>query len=254
MKLFKNRVFIGIMCLALAAIISFVAVPIINSFASSTTIVVRAVQDVTMGTRITEDHIEEIEMGKKNLPAGTVFKKADVIGKYFITDINKGDIILISKIATSLILPEAKIRSMAFDESAVEIKLAGATNQRLLPNDIVTIYEKTDSGVRLIPELKYVSVVVTKTKDGTEIIKANQTASNGKPLSAETVMFIVNEKQAQKLLSLQGRMSFVLKYRGNSSAIIRRYLDEQAAYFNPSSTTENATSSEQNEEDQSDLY
>lgn len=236
MKLLKNRVFIGIACIILASIIAFVAVPVVNNLANATTIVVRAKQDITMGTRITDALVEEVEMGKKNLPEGTVYKKDDIVGKYFITDLNKGDIVLAAKVTTTLVLPEAKIRSMAYGENALSIKLSGASNQRLLPNDIVSIYAKTENGAVLVPELKYLSVVTTTTANDVEILKKNQTAADGSPLTAASITFIVNDIQAQKLLSLEGKMNIILKYRGNSSAMVSRFLDEQAAYFGGSTS------------------
>lgn len=231
MSILKNRVFIGIVSMIFAAVVAFIAVPVVNNITNSTTVVVRAAKDITMGTRITADLIEEVEMGKKNLPSNTVLKKEDVIGKYFTTDLKKGDLVLTSKIATTLILPEAKIRSMGSDEIAVSVEIKGATNMRLLPNDIVMIYEQTQNGAVLVPELKYVSVVTTTTSDGINILQENQTGPDGKQLSPHTITFIVNEQQNQKLLSLEGKMRIVLKYRGNNYSRMKALLDEQAAYF-----------------------
>ena len=64
----KNRTIIGIICIIVAVIISFVIAPLINNVTSGAVSTVRLNQDVKQGSVITETMLEGIEINKDALP------------------------------------------------------------------------------------------------------------------------------------------------------------------------------------------
>ena len=54
----KNRTIIGIICLILAILVTFVVAPLINRLAEDTEEVVIILQDMKQGAQITEDMVE----------------------------------------------------------------------------------------------------------------------------------------------------------------------------------------------------
>lgn len=238
MKFFKNRIFLGGVCLIVAILISFVAVPTINRLTSNTIEVLRVKEDVGMGTQITEDMVEKVEIGKLNLPdvPATDFKQ--VKNLYVTVDMKAKDIIYGNKVTSKLVIPENKIRKMSLGESAYTIKIGEAYRSRLLPNDIITFYTFNEEGnTQAVPELKYVSVVTTTTSDKVDILYASQVAKDGKALVPDTLTLILNNKQVEKLLTLEhsGNFKIVLTYRGEDDSVIEDYLNQQKAYMSSGS-------------------
>lgn len=255
-KIFKNRVFVGAVCMLLAGIIAFIGIPAYNNLSLKRVDIVCAKKDISVGTKITSDMVETVEKGKINLPSGTVGSLKYAVGKYATTDIQKGDQLTTRKISKTLSLPNVKLRSLDPDEEALTIAPKGEAatfGYHLLPNDIVSIYQVTSKGTELVNELTYISVVVTTTSTGTQILKENQTDSDGNSLIPSTITFIVNQAQAKKLIALSNNGNFylVLKYRGNDDKIRQKYINAQNEYFNGSNsvgtvdsdTDENSSSS-----------
>ena len=53
MRIFKNRIFIGVLSLVLAVVIGFVVVPVYTNIATTTITVVTAAKDISCGVQIT---------------------------------------------------------------------------------------------------------------------------------------------------------------------------------------------------------
>ena len=246
MNFFKNRIVIGIFCLALALIVGFVAVPVINNLTSQTIEVVRVKQDVGMGVQLTEEMLEVVEVGKINLPENTALKTSDVVGLYATTDMKTSDMITGAKVTDKLTLPENKIRQMKSNERLVTIKISGTVLDRLLPNDVVGIYTYNKNGeCVVVPELENISVVSMSTSEGVHILYSEQKASDGSSLVAERITFILNDVQARRLLTLSksNNFSILLACRSDNEEEIKTRLNKQAQYFEKSSSKTSSTSS-----------
>ena len=242
MQLFKNRIFLGVMSIAMAIIIGFIMVPVISAATSSTTQVVRVNRDIAVGEKLTEENTVMVEVGKLNLPENVAYTQTDVIGLYATTDMQAGDMLTASKVTQRLVLPANKIRAMKSGESYVPIQLNASSNlTRFLPNDIVSVYAKNDDGVyQIVPELRYLSVVTTTTADGVDILTSNQTGPNGERLQASSITFILTQAQTVKLLS-SSDIRIMLTYRGNNDSVIEQYLAMQRAYTPLSGSSNNTT-------------
>jgi pilus assembly protein CpaB len=80
MKLLKNRIFISILCLLMAAVLAFVLLPRLYKAQSSTTEIVRLNQTVERGTVIDETMLTVTEAGAYGLPDKIITEKAEVVG------------------------------------------------------------------------------------------------------------------------------------------------------------------------------
>ena len=82
MKLFKNRMVLGIACIVVSLIICFAITPLINAGLSKKATVVRMRQDVKAGEQLDASMLEEVQVGSFNLPAGIYRSVRDVEGMY----------------------------------------------------------------------------------------------------------------------------------------------------------------------------
>lgn len=80
LKIIKNKLFVGAVCLLLAAALSFGLLPKMYHNQSETAKVVTMKQTVEYGTKITEDMLSVIEVGSYGLPKSVVTDKAEIIG------------------------------------------------------------------------------------------------------------------------------------------------------------------------------
>ena len=233
MRIFKNRIFIGVLSLVLAVVIGFVVVPAYTNIATTTITVVTAAKDISCGVQITEDMLAETEISKIGLPAGVAVKKEDVVGMYATDNIYTGYYITTKTVASELVKPETKIRNMKNDENVVPVPIGGTINAetKLLPNDIVSIYsiDKKTGQATIIPELSYVSVLACTTENGTNILYDGQKAADGSALSPVNINFILNRTQSLKLLSEMSTKTLyvLLTYRGTNQIVIDSYLRMQ---------------------------
>lgn len=78
--IFKNKLFIGAICLLLAAVIAFVLLPRLYKAQSSTAQVVTLKATVEQGTEITENMLSVTEVGAYGLPNGVVTDKTSIVG------------------------------------------------------------------------------------------------------------------------------------------------------------------------------
>ena len=64
----KNRTVIGIVCLVLALVVTFVIAPLVNKLSEGKVSIVRMTKDVTQGHMISDGDIEVVKVGGYNLP------------------------------------------------------------------------------------------------------------------------------------------------------------------------------------------
>ncbi len=236
MKIFKNRILVAGIVMILAAVTSFVGIPVYNNLSLARTVVVRAAEDIRVGTKITDGMLESVSMGRLNLPADYIPDSKLAVGKYAISDMQTHDMVTKRKISASDTQPDVKLRSLRPEEHALTIaphSEASTFAYHLLPDDIVTVYSVEKGQAQVVPELTYVSVLVETASGGVQILKENQTDKDGNVLKPSTITFVVNPVQAKKLIELNsgGNFYFTLKYRGEDQDIRKKYLDAQAAYF-----------------------
>ncbi len=233
MKLLKNRIFLSVLCLVLAAGVSFLLLPRFYADKSATVTVLRAAEDIPAGTELTEKQLASVQVGSYGLPEGVINDKAQLIGKMAQTDIAKGDYLFSQKVGDYL-ADELLDRIVKNNQRLVTISIpsvAAGLSSHLLAGDIVTVavfLESTVNGqdsspqVILYPELKGLevySVENAKTQDTAEMREQQKESQSGSsdPV-AKAVTLIVTEAQAEKLIQAEytGKLHLIFEKRGVS--------------------------------------
>jgi len=188
MKL-NNRFIFGILSIALAAVIAFIAIPTISRQTSGTTEIVRVTQPVRRGEPITSKNIELIEVGKYNLPSNIAKSEEDVIGKYAAADLAAGDYILSSKVSFTPISSDIFLDNIPSGKVAISLtvkSLASGLSDKLQPGDIIRIYHYKDEA-RDFPELQFVKVLSVTDSKGVNVYYSQELADDEEKRQSATI-------------------------------------------------------------------
>lgn len=233
MKLLKNRIFLSVLCLVLAASVSFLLLPRFYESKSETVMVLRAAEDISAGTKIENKHLVNVEVGGYGLPEGILNDKALIVGKVAQTDIPKGDYLFPKKLGDYL--ADVKLDSIAANHQRLVTvsvpSVAAGLSSHLQSGDIVTaavFMEKASEGkdsspqVILYPELKGLEVysVENARTQNTAKVREQQSGSQsptGDPIP-KAVTLVVTEVQAEKLIQAEytGKLHLIFEKRGVS--------------------------------------
>lgn len=235
----KNRTIIGIICIIVAVIISFVIAPLINNVTSGAVSTVRLNQDVKQGSVITETMLEEIEINKDALSKDSISEKSHIVGKFAASNLYSGDYITKSKLTDDGNTADDVFSSLDGSNVAISVtvdSLASGLSGKLQNGDIVSfIITRNDTNQATTPpQLRYMKVVTTTTADGidkNEIIK-NDDGSFELP---STITVLANNEQAKLLAEYEGTTNIhvALVYRGDKDTA-NKFLNIQNDYFKTS--------------------
>lgn len=233
MKLLKNRIFLSILCIVIAACVSFLLLPRFYEQKSATVMILRASEDIHAGTEITDKYLVTVEVGDYGLPQDVINDKALIVGKIAQTHISKGDYFFPQKLG-KFVVNELFDRIVSNNQRLVTISvpsIAAGLSSHLQNGDIVTVavfLERASDGqdsspqVILYPELKGLevySVENARTQDTVEVRKqqSDSQSSTGDPIP-KAVTLIVTESQAKRLIEAEytGKLHLIFEKRGVS--------------------------------------
>ena len=232
----KNRTIIGVICLVLAIIVTFVVAPLINRLADDTEEVVIVLQDIKQGSVITEEMVELAEFSKDNLPENPITDLNAVVGKYAASNLYAGDCITDAKLTADGNTAEDVFATLDGSKVAISFtvnNLSSAVSGKLQNGDIITIFVLEQDADKAIQPgaLTYLQVVTTTTSDGIDqdAIVENEDGSFSLP---STVTVLANAEQAKLLASYEGNASIhvAFVYRGDKETA-GKFLAAQDAYF-----------------------
>lgn len=234
----KNRTAIGIICIMLAVAITFVVSPLVTKVSEGKKEVIRFANNISQGSKITEDDIDTVEITKNGLPENYLADKNEVIGKYANSDLYKGDIATSAKITDNANTSDNILSALSGDKVAMSVTIssfAGGLSGKLQNGDIVSIYVTDKKGETTVPaELKYVRVITTTTKGGVDEndVIENEDGTFDLPT---TITVLVSVKQAAKLANFEQNadMHVVLVYRGDAKNA-QKFIDTQDKFLNSS--------------------
>lgn len=246
MKILKNRLAVGVICIVLAIAIGFLAVPILLSVTNQKIEVIVASQNIAKGTKIDESMLRAFEMFSSDIPGGADLKYSDVVGTYALVDIQESDVIFTGKFSKEFPYADEMLYSIPANMFAVSVSvesLAQSVASKIRANDVVTvlvnIHGKSNPGevnnASTFPELMYMRVLGVTTANGEdisiekeEIIDSNN--SNSSTLSVVTLL--CNLEQAQMLAGFENNdtIHLALVARGNSE-LAEEYLYRQQELF-----------------------
>ena len=232
----KNRTVIGVICMVLAVVVTFVVAPLVNKLSMDTSEVVRLSSDVKQGVQITADHLEVVKVKTDTIPSGVVKDPKDIIGKYASSALYAGDYLTAVKLTGEANTASDMFASLDGTKVAVSVTIdtfAAGLSGKLENGDIISlIVVDKDTGKATIPgALKYMKVITTTTSGGIDqdsIVK-NEDGSYEIP---STVTLLANTEQAKMLAKYEAdtTLTVALVYRGTPENA-KKFLDKQDEYF-----------------------
>jgi pilus assembly protein CpaB len=212
----NKKVFLGLLCLALAAVISFIVLPRLISQGKQTAKVYFAKEDITVDTALTEDLLIAKTIFLKGMPSDLIREREekDIIGKKAKTPLLKDSPLRRSEIGDAngrgQSAPTYSLSSLNGKEGAVSLAFkdaADALSGKLKTGDIISIIASSKETTNAPAELNYVRVL------GTDEL---------------SITILADKKQALKLASLEesARLKAYLVYRG-SAENAEVFLEEQ---------------------------
>lgn len=231
----KNRTFIGVICIVLAVLTTFVVSPMVNKMSEGKAAVVRFTKDIAQGAQITEDDIEVVDLVKSSLPENFIPDKTSVIGMFANADLYKGDIATDAKLTADANASVNILGALTGDKVAMSVTIASfarGLSAKLQNGDIVSIYVTDKEGNTAIPaSLKYVRVITTTTAGGVDEneVEPNEDGTFDLPT---TITVLVSVSQAQELANYEenAKMHVALVYRGDEETA-KKFLDKQDQYL-----------------------
>ncbi len=218
LKLFKNKLFIGGLCLLLAAILAFGMLPRLYSAKASTMEIVTLRQTVEYGTVITEDMLAVSEVGSYGLPDSVVKAKSEIVGLVTEETVYAGEYLWRDRFMAQEDYETATAQTgYGLYEGTYLLTIALPSESSglagiLRAGDTVDVYGYTDeSGSAIVSEaLTAVNVYKVLNSDLVSLddidaeLAANPDAdSTGYDLAPAYVVFTVNEQQAKVLIGLE---------------------------------------------------
>lgn len=228
LKLFRNKIFIGAMCLLLAGALAFILLPKLYSAQSSTVEIVKLKQTVQYGTIISDDMLTVTEVGSYGLPDNVVKNKSELVGLVAGDTIHAGEYLWCDRFMTEAAYAEAEQKTDYGLSDGTYLLTIGLPSESsgiagiLRAGDAVDIYGYTeDSGSTMVSKvLTGVTVyeVLNKKLVSLDELDADKKANpDTNPSDYDFVpayvVFIVNEQQAKVLIGLEKDESLHLTLR-----------------------------------------
>lgn len=202
---FNNRFTFGIISLVLAATIAFIAIPTTISKTNGKTEIVRISQPVLKGDVITDKDVEVVEVGSYNLPENIAHTQDDVIGKYTMADLVKGDYILTSKVSVTPITSDVQLSNIPSGKMAISLSiktLASGLSDKLQPSDIIRIYHFLDEAED-VPELQFVKVLSVTDSKGVNVDNTQEPDEDEEKQQSATITVLASPEQAKIITGLE---------------------------------------------------
>lgn len=216
MKIFQNKIFVGVGCVVLAAVMAFILLPSVNRSKNGTVKILKLKENISAGTQIDEAMLEEKEVGKYGLPESIVNDKDKVVGKFAVCSISSDDLILSSKLSD--FAASKKLDGvMNAGKMLVTVSLdsvAAAVGNHLQSGDIVSVIGYADNTVTAYEELKNLEVFSVENDDAQNLDDVENDENAEK--IASNITLIVDQAQAEKLVQTEysGKVHAVFVKRG----------------------------------------
>lgn len=233
-SILKNRLFVGSLCLVMAAVISFGLLPRLYRDQSATTEIVKLRQSIEYGTTVTDDMLTMVEVGTYGLPDQVVRDKSEVVGLVANETIYAGENLWRDSFITEeeyrageKLLDYDLSGSMCLVTVAMPSDSAGVAGY-LRAGDIVDVYNCRESseidGITQVSEalmsVKVCNVLNQdlQSVDDVETLWEQDTEGSWSDydFAPAFVVFYVNNAQAQTLMSLERDNALHLTLRGGS--------------------------------------
>lgn len=236
----RSKGFAGAACIAAGLICVFVISPLLQAKASQTTDVLTLTQNVSVGTKITEDMLRIEERGRINLPGDVLRDNTDAVGKYVSVAGTLGDILTATRVSDSVISDDPELVMLPADRLAMSASLASleqSVSGKIRAGDVIQIFavEEAQDNVgkyasRAVPELQRVEVLSVTNSAAQNIITGDQTPDVDRQVA--TVVLSVNVEQATILAGLDHSATLHAALVTRGDAVVKDVaLQQQETYF-----------------------
>lgn len=213
-KIFQNKITVGIACIVIAGVMAFVFLPSINKGKNGTVTIYKLREPISAGTQINDEMLVEKEVGGYGLPDSLVKEKENIAGKFAACDIASDDLILSSKLSDFAASQELD-RVMNDGKMLVTVSLnsvAAAVGNHLKSGDIISIIGYANDKVNSFDELQNLEVYSVENDDAQDIDDVGEDEDK----IAANVTLIVDKAQAEKLVLAEysGKVHAVFMRRG----------------------------------------
>ena len=228
LRIFKNRIFIGAMCLLLAGVLAFVFLPRLYSSQSSTVEIVKLKQTVEYGTVITNDMLAFSEVGSYGLPDNIVRDKSEVVDLVAGSSIYAGEYLWRNRFMTAEAYAEVESKTgygLSEGTYLLTISLPSESSGLagiLRAGDSVDVYRcADDNGTTVADEaltaVNVIEVLNSKLVSLDDLDAEMEASPDVDPTDYDFVpayvVFTVNEQQAKTLIGLERDKSLHLVLR-----------------------------------------
>lgn len=220
----KNRTVIGVICIVLAVLVTFLVTPLINALTTDTVKVLRLKADVDQGTLLQAAHLETVEVAKATVPKGILNDSKKIVGKFATTKLHSGDYVYTDSVSDTANSAEDIFAGLDGDKVAISIPVSGfaeGVSNKLQNADVISLLvtvrneDSLDIKTYIPGALKYMRVITTTTSSGLDRDELVEN-EDGSLAIYSTITFLVTKEQAQllTLLSNMGAdMTAALVYR-----------------------------------------
>lgn len=240
----KNKTLIGVLAIAIAAVLSFVVAPLVNTASRGAveTIVVAA-KDIPQGTKLEASMLKTAEIPSVVYRESMCSDIKSLVGQYTAKELLENDPLTVAKVSQQIPLPSPYLYELPVDKQAISVSVksfSAGLSGKLLPGDVVTVYatmtgsDKENYTAIQPPELAAIEVLAVTADTGVDVDAENQETLNAENSghTASTVTLLANFQQAAALAGLESNATIhlALTARGTSEGK-GKLLEEQEAYF-----------------------
>lgn len=227
-KLFRNKIFIGAMCLLLAGMLAFVFLPRLYSAQASTTEIVKPKQTVESGTVITDDMLTVTEVGSYGLSDNVVRNKSEIIGLVAGETVYAEEYLWRDRFMTQEVYDSAASKtSFGLSDGTYLLTISLPSESSgiagiLRAGNTVDVYGYTDDGgstvvTEALTAVRVYEVLNKKLVSLDDLDAELRTNPDADPsdydFAPAYVVFVVNEQQAKVLIGLEKDKSLHLLLR-----------------------------------------
>ena len=236
MKILKNRLFIGCLCIIAAFAVGFIGIPKLMDTLNNKVTVVVAKSNITKGSELTANDFSMIQMSLGDIPyrAEDYYTSFDFIKDktyYASIDMMGSDIITSAKISASKPYEDIRLRELSANEYAVSVSVGGLAESiaaKVQCGDIVSLMLYDEDRAFIDSGLMYMEVINVVNSDAADI-NSGEKSVKGIP---SAVTFRANLRQALLLTQYQNSCTIhlALVCRGDDEKA-QTLLGQQVRYF-----------------------
>ena len=277
-QLFRNKIFIGTLCILLALVVGFGVVPLYNAGTRQTVKVWRAKQTIYEYQQITADMVGQVEVGAYGLPKQAVKSEKNLIGKTAKAKIVQGDNILSGQLMSGNENSDEFLSEISREgKRAVSVtlpSLSASVSGKIIPGDVVSVltFEKStgaaaggssssssssaggfnngisgntasqsDKAAVQYPELQYIQVGALSDKSGRAVDGPGMSSTRDSTDVPATVTFICTPQQAIRLAEIEKKNDIILVFvaRGTQAEKLIKLQDSNASSSSATSSQTN---------------